>query len=243
MDSKTRSKSTEAALLATALFFLAMLCLLAVWTAAPLFAGGEDPPDLSGHWEMDQELSEDPMEKMRESRGGMRGGGGFGGRGGGGFGGGRGGGFGGGRGGMGGGPGRGSGDRPSREEMQQRMEEMRKGYDRLTIVQADSQVRIAFADGREQVLTTDNKKQVLDTPFGEVEVKARWRDAGLVVNTRGERRSTTETYYVTEDGSLLTVMVEMDPPGSMGPVSFKRIYRPYDPEEIEDEDGETATEG
>ena len=243
MGSKTRSTPTEAALLASALSLLAVLCLLAAWTAAPLFAADEDLPDLSGHWEMDQELSEDPMEKMRESRGGMRGGGGFGGRGGGGFGGGRGGGFGGGSGGMGGGPGRGGGDRPSREEMQQRMEEMRRGHDRLTIVQADSQVRIAFADGREQVLTTDNKKQVLDTPVGEVEVKARWRDAGLVVNTRGDRRSTTETYYVTADGSLLTVMVEMDPPGPMGPVSFKRIYRPYDPEEVEDEDGEPAREG
>lgn len=210
--------------LAVALF----LCLFALWAPGPLGAAGDDSPDLSGHWEIDRELSEDPLEKMRESQGvgprdggGLRGGGGFGGRGGG---------HGSDRFGLDGGPGRRGGpDRPSHEELEERMEEMRRGFDRLIITQDESRIRIVFADGRELALTTDNKKNPIETPHGTVEVRARWRDAGLVVKTRAARRSTTETYYVTADGSLLTVLVEAEAPGPAGVVSFKRIYRPYEP--------------
>lgn len=202
---------------------------LLVSSVGALAAAAQDPPDLSGHWEMDKELSEDPAEKLRElvgeapgDAGGLRGGGGFGGRGGG---------FRSGRGNLDGGPGRRGGpDRPSREEIERRMEEMKEGFERLVIAQSDAGVRITFADGREQTLTADNKKRRHETPRGETVVRARWKDAGLIVSSRGERRSTTETYYVTADGSLLTVLVDVETPGPVGIVSFKRIYRPFDPE-------------
>ncbi len=207
------------------------LSLLLAWLSGSVLAAAETP-NLSGTWQLDEDLSEDPMEKMREGGGeGMRGGGRGGGMGGGGggWGGGMGGGRSGGRaGGMGGGsqaPGQ------SREEMRQRMQELRASIERLNIHQTDSSVRIVFADSREQTFTTDNKKSTIETPFGEGTIKAKWRDdGGLVVKTKTERGKIIETYYVTRDGLLLTVLVEKASEGPMGSVSFKRVYRPVDPE-------------
>lgn len=212
---------------------IALTVMLAWLSGAAL--GAAETPDLSGTWEMDKELSEDPMEKMRERpSSGMRGGGPGGGRGGPG------------RGGPGGpGGGRGGGarsDGQSREEMRERMREARVGLERLEIAQSGSEVLITYADSREQVLTTDNKKSTIETPFGEGTIRARWRDdGGLLVKTRTERRKTAETYYVTRDGRMMTVLVEMDTGGPMGRVSFKRIYRPAAPgdEAIPAEDAET----
>ncbi len=217
---------------------LVALILLLVWlSGAPVpasaAAGSETAPALSGIWEMDTELSEDPTEMMREQRGsGMRGGGG--GRGGGlgrGRGGGGGGMGGGGRGTAGGGyPGSmgGGGREPggSREEMQKRMQGLRESVSRLEIFKTPGSLRIVFADNREQVFTTDNKKNIIETPMGEAEIKAKWRDGSLVVKTKTDRRTTTETYFLTEGGALLTVVVEVEGQGPMGSLSFKRIYRP-----------------
>ena len=225
----------------TNLATLLALGLLFVWLSAAAL-GAPETPDLSGSWQMDEELSEDPMEKMREQRGGgMRSGGGIGGGGGGGRGGGMGGGGwgagtggrpGGGAGGVppGGMGGTGQPSVPSREEMRERMQEMRASLARLQITQTDSNVRITYADSREQTLTTNNKKSAIETPLGKGTIKAKWRDdGGLLVKTKTERRQTTETYYVTKDGSLLTVLVEMRGEEPMGAISYKRIYRPADP--------------
>jgi hypothetical protein len=200
--------------------------LLFAWLSAagPAAAGTSE---LSGEWQMDKELSEDPLEKMRERPdGGLRGGGG-----------GRAGGMGGGRGGMGGGRGggmRGGGSQgpgQSRAEMRQKMQELRASLERLQITQTDSTVRIVYGDNREQILPTDNEKAAIDTPFGEGTIRAKWRgDGGLVVKTKTERRKTTETYYVTKDGLLLTVLVEMAGEGPMSNTSYKRIYRPVVPD-------------
>ncbi len=62
--------------------------------------------------------------------------------------------------------------------------------------------------------------------LGDAEIKAKWRDGSLVVKTKTDRRTTTETYFLTEGGSLLTVVVEVEGQGPMGSLSFKRIYRP-----------------
>ena len=44
--------------------------LLLAWLAGVPAAGADEPnPDLTGTWVLDPELSEDPMEKMRERRG------------------------------------------------------------------------------------------------------------------------------------------------------------------------------
>ena len=124
------------------------------------------------------------------------------------------------------------------------MQQHRASLERIEIVQTDTEVHITYADEREQILTTDNKKAAIETPSGEGTVRARWRDdGGLVVKTKTDRRKTTETYYVTKDGRMLTVLVAMESQGPMGDVSFKRIYRPVDPDaqpDSEPGDGSTA---
>ncbi|MDH3253980.1 MAG: hypothetical protein OEM62_03235 [Acidobacteriota bacterium] len=196
---------------------------------SPLAASGT--PDLSGTWELDEALSEDPMQLR--GRGGRDSGGFGGGIGGGGWGGG---GWGGGRpgGGIGSGPPGGmqsSRDRrESREEMERRMRELRKSVERLRIAQTGDSLRMTFADGREHAIATNNKKTIIETPQGEAEVKAKWRDGSLIVTTKTGRRATIETYHLTADRTLLTVVVEMASDGPRGPVSFKRIYRPLDAE-------------
>jgi hypothetical protein len=199
-----------------------LLGLLVCILGLPLAAA--ETPDLSGTWEMDKDLSEDPMEVMQRQSGHGLQGDGWGGRPGG---------VGGTPGGMGGPPG-GLGDRGQRrevprEEMQQRMRELRASLERLEMTQTDGSLSIVFADGREQTFTTDNKKNRLETRRGKAEIKARWRDGRLVVRTRVDRRLTIETYYLAEGGSLLTIVVETSSEGPVGPLSYKRIYRPVSP--------------
>ena len=91
-------------------------------------------------------------------------------------------------------------------------------------------VNPVFADGREQDFTANNKKSIIETPMGETELKAKWKGGGLIVKTKAGERTTTETYQVTEDRRILTVLVEMGGQGPMGTVSFKRIYRPAESE-------------
>jgi hypothetical protein len=189
---------------------------LAGLAGAPLAAA--ETPDLSGTWELDRELSEDPLEVMRGQRDGRRarglGSGGWGD----------------GPEGIGGPPGGIRVDREqgkSPEEMRQKMEELRQSVERLELTQTDESVRIVFADGREQTFTTNNKKQSIDTPLGKGEVKARWRDGILVVRTKIDRHMTVETYYLAEGSDLLTVVVEQSLEGATEPLSYRRIYRPY----------------
>lgn len=217
---------------ATVVGLAAVLTILLVWAAGPeLFA--KEMPDLSGVWELDNDLSEDPMAVAPGgapgSRGGKRGGQGTGGWGGptGGMGGGRPGGMGGPLGGMSG------GDRPSRashEEMRQRGQKLRESVERIEILQDDESVQFDFADGLTQVITTDNKKNLVQTPLGKAEIKARWRDGSLIVKTKRERRVTLETYHLASDATLLTVVVEATSDGPR-PLSYKRIYRPAAPKD------------
>jgi len=198
--------------------------LLMTASPSPIFAETERA-DLSGVWILDEELSEDPMEKMRESRrsgGGMSGGMGGGGRGGGTSGGGRGG------GGMSGG-GRGGGTQggESPEGMRGRMGRMREAVKQLTIVHADPALSITTADGRERVLSTDGKKTGFETAMGSGEVWAKWKgEARLVVSMVVDDRESKEIYELTAGGEMLKVTVKTAGMGPMGSVEFTRIYRP-----------------
>lgn len=223
-DARTRPAPTALVGLA------AVLTILLVGAAGPEVLA-QERADLSGAWELDNDLSEDPVATAPGGgpgdRGGKRGGRGTGGWGGptGGMGGGRPGGMGGPLGGITG------GDRPSRaaqEEMQQRGQRLRESVQRIEILQDEKSVQFVFADGLTQVITTDNKKNLVETQFGEAEIKARWRDGSLIVKTKKERRVTIETYHLASDASLLTVVVEATSDGPR-PLSYKRIYRPAAP--------------
>lgn len=209
--------------------------LLVLPLAAPPAASSAERPNLSGGWEMDVELSEDPREKleeMRESRrgatggsGGMRGGGGMRRRGAGG--------------GMGGGMG---GDMRARgEELRARMEtlvtqlqEMKEGARHMVIDHADSELRITYGDGRERMLEIDGEKTEIETAYGAAEVEAEWkRGPRLAVRTETETMVISETYELADDRQLLSATMEVAMESAidtrrmrMPPLTFTWLYRP-----------------
>ena len=187
-----------------------------------------DDVDFSGEWQLNEELSDDPREKMQEmmskrrsGRGGgggsQRGGGGGGQRSGDGRGGGR----------QGGGSGTGGpGGGGLGEDGQRRggpfgdpeaAKSLSIAYDapRLTIIDAAERGRVLYTDGRK-----------VNRDYGEgrlVEVKARWKKGVLEVERKGERGSQRERYRLSEDGQRLTLesRIEM---GRMGKFEIERVY-------------------
>jgi hypothetical protein len=177
---------------------------------------------LVGDWKLNPELSEDPFAKMRAAReeggrsGGWGGGGHGGGWGGGGWGGGGGhhGGHGGGYGGSGGGAPRSEGGRyePS----------MMLTASQVTVTNIDPEVTILDPDGQIRRLQADDKGYKDDAGN---EVKTKWDADRLVIETKGERGTTKETWTVGGDPRRLTVMLEIKR-SSGGTVSVKRVFDP-----------------
>lgn len=196
---------------------LATLVLLGGDTAA----GTAPPPDLSGRWVLNEELSEDAREKMRGGRGGRGGpeGGGIGPPGGGrGGSGGRGGGFGGRRrprGGDAGGVHGGDGDPRAA------MRAVFEAATELTITHTAREIAILEKDGRLRALHPDGEKY---EDSSGAEVKTRWDKDRLVVQTsRGRGPSVTETWRMAGEPAQLVVQLRFQPPNGRD-VTVKRVY-------------------
>ena len=188
---------------------IGFLILLA--TFAPR-ARASGPGNLSGTWKLNHELSDDPREKMREAR---ESGGGTG----------RGGGF---RGHRGGGGARGFHGRRPEGEAESRSgdsEDMTRAFETLSIVHRDPELQITDATGHEHVLFTDDRKIEEERSAGTAKIRARWKDGHVVVTTTPEHGSKiVETYAVTADGSVLTVMTAIE--GRGREIEFRRVYDP-----------------
>jgi hypothetical protein len=183
---------------------------------------------LVGEWKLNAELSEDPFAKMRQAReegGGAGGGSGGGdGHGGGGWGGG-GGGWGGGgghHGGHGGGYGHSGGGAPHGEGGGGYARSMMFTASQITVTNIDPEVTVLDPDGQMRRFQADDKGHKDDTGN---EVKARWDVDRLVIETKGERGTTKETWSVGADPRRLTVLLEIKRP-SGGAVSVKRVFDP-----------------
>ncbi len=239
----------------TKISFLSVLLLVA--TAGPSAFGDQaQPNDFTGTWQLNEGLSENPREKMREamsSRGGGRGGGGRGGfggggRGGGGFGGpGGGGGFGGpeggGFGGPGGGGGRGRGGPggdagANREEMQERMRSMEESFQMLEISHREPELLVRYGDQREEIIYTDGRGFDRTVGRGElVEATAKWKGKErIVVKAEGERGKVTETWEWVPDAGQLWLTVKTEGSGRMPGFEVRRVYDPVESDEIDDEE-------
>jgi len=172
--------------------------------------------DLSGEWQLNEELSDDPREKMQEmmsKRGGGRGGG----RGdpsGGGARGGR-------QGERSGGGGRGMGEEGQRRGGPfgdpEAVKSLSIEYDApaLTVIDGAERARIVYTDGRK-----------VNRDYGEgrlVEVKARWKKGVLQIDRKGERGTQRERYRLSEDGQRLTVEASIQM-GPMGKIEIQRVY-------------------
>ncbi len=195
-----------------------LVALAAVALSGSQPARSEEPeprPDLSGTWVLNEELSEDPREKMQEAmsergRGGgfsARGGaGGFGGRGGGG-------GF-GSRGGGGGTRGRG-------DSADDKMRARAEAYETLTIQHQDPELLITLADDHQQELFTDGRK--VETWRGTE--SAKWqKDGALTVTTKSEQGKRKTSWQLSEDSSRLTLTSELPGRGPMPSITFDRVY-------------------
>ena len=184
---------------------------------------------LVGRWKLNPELSEDPREKMRQARGdGGRpeGGGSGGGRGGGGRGGGGWGGGGGGRGHGGGGGGYGGhgsqgGQSGPRTEGDGHARSMLFTASEITVTNLEPEVTMLDPDGEQRQLHPDDKAYKDD---GGTEVKAKWDESRLVVETKAQGGSTKETWTVGADPRRLTVLLEIK--RSFGDVKVKRVFDP-----------------
>ena len=236
-------------------YFLYLTALLLLPVSVPLPARAAVPPDFNGTWQLDEELSDNPMEKMRESRGGNRGGGergggpgggGFGGPSGGAGGAGSGGGGGGGFGGSGGG-GRGfggpGGNRSGRrgggssDAARAALRDALRGGKELAFAVDDTTLTLT-RDGAQKRSFTLGEKTKEETDAGTVETKAFWKGTRLVVRTETGEQSVVETYSLSEDRELLTVKFDID--SARGPVRFKRVYRAGSaPPEEEQTSGDT----
>ena len=224
----------------------ALLSALLLVAAAGLPAAGDpaEHNDITGTWQLNEELSENPRDKMREamsSRGGRGGGrgGGFGGPGGGGgFGGGRGGGGrGGGFGGPGGGRGPGGAGGANREEMQERMRALEESFQVLEINHQEPEMLVRYGEERQETIYTDGRAFDRTVGRGElVEATAKWKGKErIVVKAEGERGKVTETWEWVADAGQLWLTVKVSGSGRMPDFEYRRVYDPVAADEVDDE--------
>lgn len=170
---------------------------------------------LVGQWKLNPDLSEDPREKIEEAMQQPRAGGG-GGMSGGGM----------GRpGGMGGGGGRGRGEGRGGGAEEGRRPAMTTFFSarELTITHIAPAVAIVEPDGLVRTLQPDG--ETYQAQHGEGEVKTRWKDDRLVVETKTERGKVKETWSVFPETGRLTVHLELEIGGGRMPkVEVDRVY-------------------
>jgi hypothetical protein len=199
--------------------WIGMLTCMALVALAAGAADSAGQPDFSGSWRINQFMSEDPMEKMRESMQERMRSAGMGSKGGGmgGMGGGSGGGM--GRGGGMGSKGGGMGGRPDPEAMQQRIRDLNLSADHIEIMHEEPLLTIRYADGRERRLYTDGREQQADT-------KVKWKKRGkLVVNSTTELgRHITERYELAMEGRQLLLVTSIDGDDRAPSFKFTRVY-------------------
>ncbi len=227
--------------LSRTLLLAALPVSLAVAGGGRAGASGEKQvkPTLSGHWALNQGLSDDPMEKLREGASGRSGGRGSSGEGGGG----RGGfGMGGGRGGWGGhgGGGEGWGGRGGgRHEGGGGREGGGSGegsgtpnellWDVSHLVVTDGGAKnpsfvVERADGGKRVLYTDGRKVEEETGAGTTKIKSKRKGDRVVVDTEyPSGRGAVETWELVPGPSRM-LLVTTKISGKRGSFTFKRIY-------------------
>jgi hypothetical protein len=218
-----------------------MTCFLALWLAAS--ARGDDKAQISGHWDFNQDQSDDAQQKVQDAQQNSRvqasnpSGGGYPGSGGGTYPGGGGVYYpGAGRGGMGGmggmgmpGGGMGRGGRQSNRGDSVSSDE----WDRLAanpkylrIEQHDDQVVVGDDSDHTQTFYTDGKKHDdKDADGKKITTKSSWEGGAFVAETRlPHSDKLTQTFRVSEDGKQLFVTTRFDASSLAGPVSIRRVY-------------------
>ncbi len=214
--------------------FTVMLLATAL-QATPSARPAPDSGRVSGHWQFDEQESDNPRSQMSErdsaagasgeqpgDRGYRRRGGGGGGDFGGGFGG-RG-------GGMEGGGGGGertmsSGDRAARQRL---MQLVFRAPQQVELIETDTSFTIIGAEADSIALRTNGRKLERRGDDGvKIEYRARRRDGRLEVERQvGNAGRLTETWFMSPRGGQLFVLVHLLPSNGRGEMTFRRIYEP-----------------
>ena len=90
----------------------------------------------------------------------------------------------------------------------------------ITVTNIEPEVTVLDPDGQMRRFQADDKEHKDDAGN---ELKARWDADRLVVETKGERGTTRETWSVGGDPRRLTVLLEIKR-SSGGSVSVKRVF-------------------
>ena len=209
-------------------------CFLAASLVA--VARAEDKAQLSGHWNFNQDQSDDAAQKVHDAQANRQqrtsnGGGGYPGGGGGGYpgGGGMGRGGMGGMGGMGGGMGRGrgggmgnSGSGVSRQDWDRLAENPKF----LRIDQRPDQFVVVDDSDHAQTFYPDGKKHNdKDEDGNKISTKSSWNRGVFVAETKlPHSEKLTQTFRMSEDGKQLHVITRFEPSSGNASVSIRRVY-------------------
>lgn len=197
---------------------LLSLLLLSLTAPAVAIAGHQAvPQDLSGSWVLNEAMSENALDKMRELRSkGHTGNGGFGGPP-----------SGTGRGRTGtdswGGGGRGRGSHNREPEPRGPLAAIDEGVEAIEIDYAGDEVSIRYADDRLRILLADGRKDKRTGPMGAVATTAKWNKKGeLVVQSKADSGKTVELYKLDSNANRL--LVDLTVATRMGTITFYRTY-------------------
>lgn len=207
----------------------AVLILCGALSGPMASAASADRVDFTGSWQLDENLSEDPLAEMshvmdeqrraREAAGDQ-------------------GGMGGGvvsgtatGGGMGGGPVP-VDDTLGRERMERRLEELGKRFEAMSVAHEGDKLTVRYADGQERILYTDGKKHYRESGIGDLETRTKWKgNREIVVKaTLEDGRKITETWQLGPDDGFLYVKISMKGHGGVPSFDFKQVYKPAPPE-------------
>lgn len=177
--------------------------------------------NLSGSWKLNRDESDDPRKKMQESRGANRGGGG-----GGPYGGGRRGGVGFPGGGGGRGPYGGRGGGGQSDEDRQRMQELFRPADALTIAQKkEAEINLTDDSGRKRIFCTDGRKLEKSKDVSVQEIAAHWDEYRLISEEKGPRGGKiTRTLELAPDGQQLYETLRVERSRSDSFVDIRYVY-------------------
>jgi hypothetical protein len=164
-----------------------------------LQAGPAHSTDLSGQWQLNHELSENPQDKLPNMGGSGSHHGGGGGQGGGHHAG-------------------GAAPGGDQQHPEQALNLLLNAPDRFLLTQDDQKVVITESDGHVRTLQTNNHKAKVDGH----DVQARWDNNHLVTETGVGNAKVTETYERSPSAHQLIVTTTIDVSGEH--VSVRRVY-------------------
>jgi len=193
-------------------------------------ARAQDKAQLTGHWNFNQDQSDDAQQKVHDAQQNSQRGGGYPGSGGGypGGGGGMGRGGMGGMGGMGGGMGRGRGGmgNPGGGVSSQEWDRLAENPKFLRIDQRSDQFVVIDDSDRAQTFYPDGKKHNdKDADGNKISTKASWEGAAFIAETKlPHSEKLTQTFRLSEDGKQLHVIARFEASSRNVSVSIRRVY-------------------